>query len=294
MSIDSASAELRAFDAAARLGGMSAAARELGLTQPTVSAHITALEKRYGVELFYRRGRRVELTGFGLSLQELTRRIFSAEYEAKTLLQQAQHQYAGHLHVWAVGPYNITPLLKQYRHHWSGVQFTVSIADSRRIVQQILDYQGDLGMPVHYVDHERITCLPYRRQRLVLFAALSHPLAQKSQLTLKQLEGQEFVLREQGSTTRRVFEHALKQADVRIRVSLEMGSREAVREAVAQGLGLGIVADTAYVADPRLRAIALTGPELYTHAHIICLKERKNARLLAHFLSLADTMKDPG
>jgi DNA-binding transcriptional LysR family regulator len=73
-----------------------------------------------------------------------------------------------------------------------------------------------------------------------------------------------------------------------------MGSREAVREAVAQGLGLGIVADTAYVADPRLRAIALTGPELYTHAHIICLKERKNARLLAHFLSLADTMKDPG
>lgn len=289
--MEGSSAELRAFDAAARTGSMSAAARELGLTQPTVSAHVAALERGYGVELFFRRGRRVELTDFGRQLHEVTHRMFRTEEEATALLQQARSQYCGRLLVCAVGPYNVLPIITRYRQQWPRVQLAVSIGDSRRIVEQVLDYRGDVGMPLYAVDDPRLLCLPFRRQRLLVFAPRAHPLAGGGELQLSDLEGHAFVLREPGSATRRVFEQGLAQAGVKIQIALEMGSREAVREAVAQGLGLGVVAQPAYLPDPRLVALPLAGEGLYTYPHVICLKERASATLIANFLRLVEQLR---
>jgi DNA-binding transcriptional LysR family regulator len=96
--------ELKAFDATARAGSMSAAARLLGLRQPTISAHIAHLESAWGVELFFRRGRRVELTEFGRTLRDATNRIFRAEEDALALLASARSHYQGRLTICAVGP----------------------------------------------------------------------------------------------------------------------------------------------------------------------------------------------
>ena len=280
-------AELRAFDAAARHGSMSEAARVLGCRQPTISAHIASLENRYGVELFHRRGRRIELTEFGQLLRDATQRLVQAEADAAALLHGARCQYVGRLQIAAIGPYNITPLLARFRQAHPQVQVAVSLDDSRRVVDRIGNYEGDIGVVLHVIDDPRFYSLPYRRQTLVLFARRGHPLAERESLALADLEGQEFVLREDGSSTRRVFEGALKAAGVNIRASLEMGSREAVREAVAHGLGLGVVADTAYVPDPRLVRLPPLRPSLHTHPHLVCLAERRQAPLIAGFLALA-------
>ncbi len=286
--MESISARLRAFDATARTGSMSAAARQLGLTQPTVSEHISRLERHFGVELFTRRGRRVELTGFGASLHEVTLRAFRAELEARTLLEEARSLYRGRLQICAVGPYNVMPMIKRYRQRWPAVQIAVSVGDSREIVERVLAYQGDLALPLHPVVDPRIHCVPYRRQRLVVIAPRAHRLAQCGSLELTDLESEEFVMREIGSATRKVFEEGLAASSVKVRTVLEMGSREAVREAVAQGLGLGVVADAAHVPDRRLVVLALAGEGLFTHPHVICLRERKGATLIANFLSVVD------
>jgi aminoethylphosphonate catabolism LysR family transcriptional regulator len=280
-------AELRAFHAAAQLGGMSVAARRLGLTQPTVSAHIGRLEKLYGLELFYRRGRSVELTDFGRSLLATTNRLFDAEAEALTMLLQGQSAYRGKLRICAVGPYNVMPMIREFRARHAGVQIAMSMGDSRQIVERILDYQGDVGLLVHAVEDPRILCLPHRRQPLVVFCAREHPLAALPSLGLADLEGQLFVLRETGSTTRLVLEQALRRCGVSIRCDVEMGSREAVHEAVAQGLGLGVVSETAYRDDPRTVKLPLRSEELVTHAHVICLKEREKSVLVSRFLDVA-------
>jgi aminoethylphosphonate catabolism LysR family transcriptional regulator len=279
-------AELRAFHAAARFGGMSAAARQLGLTQPTVSAHIARLEKLYRAELFFRRGRRVELTEFGRSLLETTNRLYNAETEAVSLLQQASSAYRGKLRLCAVGPYNVMPMIREFHTRHPGVQIAMSTGDSREIVERILDYRGDVGVLVHAVDDPRILCLPHRRQPLVIFCAAGHPLAARKTLRLADLEGQSFVLRETGSTTRRVLEQVLRRHGVNIRCDVEIGSREAVHEAVAQGLGLGIVSETAYRDDPRTVRLTMQCAELCTHAHVVCLKERREALLIARFLDV--------
>jgi aminoethylphosphonate catabolism LysR family transcriptional regulator len=287
----SSSAELKAFDATARSGSMSAAARFLGIRQPTISAHIAALEKRFGVELFVRRGRGVELTTFGSALHEVSNRIYRAEQQAELLLLGARSQYEGHLKVSAVGPYNVLPMVKRYRILYPRIRLAMSVGDSRQIVESILDHRDDIGVMLHAVTDHRVCCVPYRRQPLIVFAPTSHPLAKFKTMTLTDLDGQEFVLREQGSQTRSIFESGLASAGIQIRSSLEVGSREAVREAVVLGLGLGVVAQTAFVADSRLVVLPIRNMALSTHVHVICLAERRSAPLIASFLGVVEELK---
>jgi len=283
--------ELRAFHATARLGGMSAAARHLGLTQPTISAHVARLERTYGLELFFRRGRRVELTEFGRSLLETTNRLYDAEHEALSLLSLGRSAYRGALRICAVGPYNVMPMIREFRAHHPGVQIAMNLGDSREIVERILDYRGEVGVLVHAVDDPRILCLPHRKQPLVIFAARDHPLAERPALMLADLEGQAFVLREAGSTTRRVLEQVLRRHGVGIRCDVEIGSRESVHEAVAQGLGLGVVSETAYRDDSRTVKLPIRCDELATHAHVVCLAERQESLLVSHFLAIARRLR---
>lgn len=286
--------ELRAFHATARHGSMSEAARQLGLTQPTISAHIAQLETRFRVELFLRQGRRLQLTEFGQSLQEIAERMFEAEAEALSLLTMAWGNVTGQLRVSAVGPYHLTPLLKDFHSRWPKVRLTVDLGDSSHITRQILDYHADVGVVVHAVDNPRLLNIPIGTQALCVFAARSHPLAGRRNLQLADLRGQAFVIREIGSTTRRTFEETMAKAGINFEVALEMGSREAVHEAVAQGLGLGVVGRSAYVDDPRVAPLDLVDFDARTHPHVICLRARAQARLIRHFLEVVDASHPTG
>lgn len=278
--------ELRALHATVRCGSMSGAARQLGLTQPTISAHIAYLERRHGIELFLRQGRKLLLTDLGQSLYEIADRMFEAETEAHSLIHRADGHVTGQLRISAVGPYHVTPMLGRFRTRWPNVRMTVNFGDSADITAQILGFQADVGVVVHEVDDPRIHNVPLGRQQLVVFAPAGHALAAHPVLRLRDLQGQPFVIRERGSTTRRIFEDALRQAGVRVEVALELGSREAVREAVAQGLGLGVVGEAAYGADARLVRLDIADFAACTHPHVICLRARQGARLVRHFLDV--------
>lgn len=285
-------AALRAFDATARAGSMTAAARALGLQQPTLSAHIQRLEQAHGVELFRRRGRRLELTDFGRSLLEHTRRVFSAEEDAHALLLAAQNRYAGRLVIHAIGPYNLVPILRVFAKRHPAVSLVVRVGDSRSIASRILDHQGDVGVVLNPVDDPALECVEHRRQPLVVFAAADHPLAGRAALNMTDLHQQRFVIREEGSTTRRVFEDAMRRRGLRFQVAVEMGSREAVREAVAQGMGLGVVAGTAYVADNRLAKLPVADSDMATHVHLVCRRERRPSPLVAAFFDIAAGLRE--
>jgi aminoethylphosphonate catabolism LysR family transcriptional regulator len=286
----SSSAELRAFDATARTGSMSAAARLLGIRQPTVSAHIANLEQNFTVELFHRRGRKILLTAFGRLLHEVTDRIYRSEGRAVELLLAARNRYHGVLRVGAVGPYNVTPMIKGYRASHPNVQIMVSMGDSREVVARVVNLQDDVGVLLHAVNDPRMLCLPYRRQPLAVFAPAGHELAQRATVRMRDLHGMEFVLREDGSETRRIFESGLAAAGVTVSGSVEMGSREAVREAVAQGLGLGVVARAAFAPDPRIKLLKIDDLNVFTHVHVICLRERCDAALISGFLEIVRTL----
>lgn len=287
----SSSAELRAFEATVRTGSMSAAAKLLGIRQPTVSAHIASLEGQFGSALFVRHGRGLQPTEMARRLAEITSRISRAEDDAALLLASVRSNYEGTIRVCAIGPYNVIPIIVAFRREYPLIRISMTVGDSRSVVRAITEYRQDVGLLLHAVDHPAVHCLPFRRQPLVVFAEKHHPLAMRGAIDLHELDGQEFVLREEGSQTRSVFEAGMRDAGIRIRCSIEVGSRESVREAVAQRLGLGVVGKTAFVPHPSLVALNVRGLALATHAHLICLAERKSDALVERFLQAASSLK---
>ncbi|WP_341920161.1 LysR substrate-binding domain-containing protein [Hydrocarboniphaga effusa] len=282
---------LRAFHYTARCGSTTAAAAEMGVSQPTVSAQIGALEKQFGVQLFLQIGRKLMTTEFADSLLVITNRLFALEEEAHSMLMEAEGMLRGHLRIGAVGPYNVMPVLAAFQKRHPRIYVSLSVGDSSQIVDRILNYHADLGVLVHDVQDERVESVAYRRQPLVVFAHREHPLARRESLSVHDLHGCEFVGRESGSTTQRVFNQALERAGVRVKQIMEIGSRESIREAVANGIGLGVVSEVAYVDDHRLVPLPIDDLDAATYSHVICLRERMKSRLVMSFLELVHQLR---
>ncbi|MFQ5959273.1 MAG: LysR substrate-binding domain-containing protein [Alphaproteobacteria bacterium] len=281
-------AQLRAFHAVATEGSFTKAARALRVSQPAVTIQVKALEEAYGVALLHRRGHRVSLTDLGQSLLEITRRVFGLEQEADELLAAARELRAGHLKVGADGPYFVMELLAAFIGRYAGVRVTVTMGNSQAVLQDLLDYRTDIAVLAHVGDDRRFHAIPYSRQPLVVFVPREHAWAKRSSIRLAELDGAPMVLREVGSTTRRIFEDALAGAGVKPRVVMEIGSREALREAVAAGLGVGIVSRAELGRDDRLRALEVAGATLESWEYVVCLKERRNLRTVQAFLELVE------
>jgi len=278
---------LRAFHAVASEGGFSRAARALGVTQPTLSGQVKALEETYGVRLFDRRGRRVQLTELGSGLLDLTRRLYALEGEAEQLLAAERGLKRGHLRLGADAPYGVMKLMAAFGQRYSGIRVTVATGNSEALLQALFDHRLDVAVVANVAPDPRLHALALRHDRLVAFVGQDHPWRRRRHVTLAELAAQRLILRERGSTTRRIFETALARAGIPLNDSIEIASREAVREAVAAGLGVGIVAEAEFGNDPRLKAIAIADARLDSVEYLVCLADRRELRLVHAFFDLA-------
>lgn len=278
--------QLRSFHAVAQRMSFTAAARELGVSQPTITTQVKSLEGEFGVELFVRRGRRVELTETGGGLLAITRRLFADEKEAADFLNETRGLRTGHLRVGAVGPYHVTDMLAAFNARHPGLYVSVTVANSRDTLRDLLDYRTDVAVLAHVDPDPRLVAIPYRRHRVVAFCHIDHPFARKRSLRARDLQAQRLIVREPGSTTRLAFEQAMAKAGVRPKVVMEIGSRESIREAVAKGIGLGVVSEAEFIPDPRIHVLPVTDAEIYTYAHVVYLRERQSARLVRAFLAV--------
>jgi aminoethylphosphonate catabolism LysR family transcriptional regulator len=279
-------AHLRAFHAVATEGGFTRAAVSLGVTQPTLSAQVKALEDSYGVALFDRRGRGIVATTLARQLLEITRRLFLLEEEAQELLARARDLTTGHLRVSADGPYHVVPFLATFAQRYPAVHISLAIGNSQEVLDALLHYQADVAVVADLEPDARLETILCAENRLVVFVPRQHPWARRRAIRLADLEGQPMVLRELGSMTRRLFERATTKAKVNPRVVMEIESREAVREAVAAGLGIGVVSEPEFGNDERLVSVPVADGHLVLREYVVCLRERRNLRVVAAFLDL--------
>jgi len=278
--------QLRSFHAVAQRLSFTAAARELGVSQPTITTQVKSLEQEFGVELFVRRGRRIELTETGGGLLDITRRLFADEKEAADYLNETRGLKTGHLRVGAVGPYHVTDMLAAFNARHPGLYVSVTVGNSRDTLRDLLDYRTDVAVLAHVDPDPRLVAIPYRRHRVIAFCPVDHPFAQRRSIRLRDMEGQRLIVREAGSTTRRAFDQAMREAHVRPQVVMEIGSRESIREAVAKGIGMGVVSEAEFIPDPRIKPLPIVDAEIFTYAHVVHLRERQNARLVRAFLQV--------
>ncbi len=281
-------AQLRAFHAVATERSFTKAARALRVSQPAVTIQVKALEESCGAALLDRRGRQVVPTELGEGLLAITRRIFGLEQEADEMLAAAGELRSGHLKVGADGPYFVMELLAAFIGRYPGVRVTVAMGNSQSVVQDLVDYRADVAVLAWVGDDRRFHSIPYSRQPVVVFVPRDHEWVGRSAIRLAELEGRAMVLREVGSTTRQILERALGAAGVSPRVVMEIGSREALREAVAAGLVVGVVSRAELGGDARLWPIEIADARLESWEFVVCLKERRNLRTVKAFLSLVE------
>jgi aminoethylphosphonate catabolism LysR family transcriptional regulator len=281
-------AQLRAFHAVASEGSFTRAAEALRVTQPTLSGQVKGLEETYGVRLLDRLGRRVVPTELGKALQEVTRRLFSAEEEAEQLLAAARGLTRGHLRIGADAPYSIVPVIAEFNRRHPGLTVSIAIGNSDQVLDDLLDHSTDVAMLANIEGDPRLHIQPFHKDRLVLFVERNHRWARRKRVRLAEVVRERVILREQGSTTRRIFETAVARAGLVLENVMEIGSREGVREAVAAGLGIGLVARTEFGHDPRVRAVEVADAELASTEYVVCLAERRSLRIVSAFLELVE------
>ena len=286
---------LRSFHAVATTGGFTRAARMLQIGQPTVTTQIKELEAGYGVELFLRHGRRIALTEAGQALIELTGRIMQLREEAHELLSGHGTLQFGHLKVAAVGPFHATAMIAAFRQRNPGVEISIAFGNSERTLARLIDLEADVAVLAHQVDDPRVLSRPYSTHAAVVFVNADHPWYGRTSVALAELEGQPFILREKGSSTRLAFERAMAGAGLKLRQELEIGSREGVWKAVELGMGIGIVSDFEFVPHPRLCPIKITGAgagaAVRTEYRIAILRDRAETPKLRAFFDAAEATR---
>ena len=280
--------QLRSFYAVARYGGFTAGGRALHVSQPTVTTQVRALEESYGVELFHRRGRTLRLTEVGETLYAIAQRVFGQEAEAVNFLRETAGLRTGQLRIAAVGPFHVMEMLAPFARRYPGIRVSLRLGNSEATVRSVLAYESDVAVLAQYADDPRLHFVPYREHPVVLFVRRDHRFGRRRSVRLRELAGEPLILREQGSTTRKALEEALATAGVAPRVTMEIGSREAVREAVIRGLGVGAVSAFEYVPDASLRVVEIGDARVVTHAHVACLQERRQARIVRAFMEVVD------
>ena len=280
--------QLRAFHAVALEGSFTKAAAILGVSQPTLSGHVKALESGYGVTLFSRGSREVVMTDFGQALFEITQRYFASEAEAQRLLSKAMGLIRGKLRVGADSPFAAIPLMAAFKGRFPKVDIELDFGNSAEVLDRLLENEVDIGILARIPPDKRLHMVPFRDDRLVVFVDRGHPWSQRRSIRLADIADQTLILREEGSTTRAIFERSLEDCGVEAKNVLELEGREAVREAVAAGLGVGVVCDYEFGHDSRLHKLNVKDAVLRLTECAICRRDRRIDPVVSAFFDIIE------
>jgi DNA-binding transcriptional LysR family regulator len=236
--------QLQIFRAIALSGSTTAAAQSVPLSQSAASAALNELERILNARLFDRVGKRLLLNDEGRALLPTALAVLDGARNLETAFLSAKHAALVNLHLFAsttIGNYILPRLLARFRDLMPGAQVQLQIGNTRDVVTAVRDFAADLGLiegPCHASD---IVVVPWLEDELVIVASPMHPLAKaakRGRLTTRQLSQACWLLREPGSGTREAVEQALLPHLVNIQSTMTLGSSEAIKNSVAEGLGV--------------------------------------------------------
>lgn len=235
---------LRAFAAVAAAGNVTRAARALHTSQPAVSKQLAELELSLGTTLLDRLPRGVRLTEAGEVLLGHAERIFAAERAAEADLAELSGLMRGRLSVGAsttIGSYLLPSVFGAFNRGHPQVKLELEIANTAIIQSLVIDDRIDLGFIEGFVASEQLEVEVVHHDEMVAIASTDHFLLKRAKVSCRDLARVPFISRERGSGTRDVIEAALRGRGVEIEPVMALGSTEAVKKAVASGLGVAIV-----------------------------------------------------
>lgn len=252
--------KLRTFRAVVETGSFTAAGERVLLSQSHVSGHIKALEEFYGVKLFDRQGRTVRLTEAGKILDRYGQRLFALVEETQHALDEYKGLLRGKLRIGASttpGTYLMPQLMGPFHERYPEVALDLVVGNSRVIQERVAAGELEVAVIGQAPALEALDARPFVDDEIVLITSSAHPLVGRKSITPAALADQEFVLREEGSSTRQTALRALAEKGVRPTRVMELGSNSAVVRAVAANLGISFLSTFAVESEVKLGQVVV-------------------------------------
>lgn len=291
--IRATSQQLLAFETTARLLSVTRAAAELNTSQPTVSIQLRELAASVGLPLFEQQGKRLALTEAGRELQETVREIFACWGRFESHIAELQGVKRGTLRLAAVttAEYLLPQLLGPFCDAFPGIDVELAVENRRTILQRLDQDMDDLTVIMVPPEDRRLRVLPFVDNPLVVIAAAGHRRAGSSRdgkkCTLKQLQEERWLLREEGSGGRLIVEAHFAQEDFTPRVAMALGSNEAIKHAVAGGLGITVLSRHALHGSDGLVELKVKGFPLAGQFSFVMREGRRLSPAAEAFLQFA-------
>jgi LysR family transcriptional regulator, low CO2-responsive transcriptional regulator len=255
-----------------QLGSISAAARALHLTQPTVSLQLKKLAEVMQEPLLQHNKHGLQATAAGQALYQAASDVLSRFDDLNSELSELNAGRRGQLSIAVVNtaqylmPRILGPFYRQYPH----IEVTLHIGNRAHILNRFSQQQDDIYLFSHPPSGEHVVATPIVKNPLQLIAPLEHWASGKTQLHFEQLKQERFILRESGSATRLMFEAWLSSQGIELNHSMQIESNEAIRLSVAAGLGLSVISGhTLLEGREKLAVLDVQGFPLNSHWYLV-------------------------
>lgn len=280
---------LELFLAVAEEGSVTRGADRVAVSQPAVSRAVADLEASLGERLFDRGPKGVTPTEAGVVLMGYAKRIFALEREAGEALTDLRGLESGRLSIGAsttIGDYLLPPAIARFLTMHPSIDLTVEIANTDAIQAGVTEGRFEVGFTEGQIDPERFLVSVLQSDELVVFSSPNHPLSASSDICLDELGEYPFVMREEGSGTRRIVEARFREAGMQPRIACALGSTNAIKRAVSAGFGLGIASALSVASEvDRGELVVIPTPlSLTRQLHTIRLGWRRESAALRAFL----------
>jgi LysR family transcriptional regulator, low CO2-responsive transcriptional regulator len=234
--------QLVSFLTVVRRGSVTAAAEELVVTQPSVSAAVSALERELGVDLTERAGRTVRPTAAGAAYAPYASDVLGLLEQGARAAREAEAAQPHTLRISAVttaGEYLVPQLLQAFRERRPDVEISLDVGNREVVFQRLLDHEVDVAVTGRIPDDERLVGADFAGNEFALVTAAGDPLARRRWVAIEELAGRPWLVREQGSGTRTLCEEFLASRGIDPRL-LTLGSNGAIKQAARTGLGIAL------------------------------------------------------
>ncbi len=231
------------FNSVAETLNMSKSAKKLFITQPAISQTIKDIENKFGVKLFVRNGKNLKLTEEGKELYIYTKRVINLLKEAQLCLENFNTLNKGCVKIGAsttIGNYLLPEVIKAFKLKYPNIDITVFIENTEQVLRKLKLCDIGVGLieGLPNVDDKRIRLSKFIKDEIVFFCSPKNRLANKSEVSVKELEGEIFINREVGSGTRQIIEREIRKFGVTLNIDYELNNSEAIKNAVMCNLGV--------------------------------------------------------
>ncbi len=286
--------QLRTFEAVARLKSFSRAADELHVTQPTVSKQIRLLHEEVGLSLLEQIGKRVFLTEAGEELYATCANWLETWGCFEQTIANFKGIKQGRLRIAVVttAKYFLPRLLGPFCSLYPGIDVALEVVNRDRLLERMARNQDDLyimGVPPQELS---IESEPFLENPLVVLAPATHPMSGRACIRFEELAHEPFIVREHGSGTRLTVERVFLERNVPLKIKMEIGSNEAIKQAVAGGLGLALLSQSTLSLDPSEKEIAILNVEgfpIRRSWYVVRLRDKQLSIVAGTFLDFLRT-----